>query len=145
MPESLEQLDLLLVQVAKRRKVHPDGIHFQSLRYTATTLAAYVGESVTLRIDPRDIGEIRVFHEERFLCRAICAELAGVTIPLREIIRARNRRKKELRSVLRDRQQTVDTLLAIKRAAVQGTENPQPPKPAPITQPGTTLKRYRNE
>jgi putative transposase len=145
MPESLEQLDLLLVQVAKRRKVHPDGIHFQSLRYTATTLAAYVGESVTLRIDPRDMGEIRVFHEERFLCRAICAELAGETVPLREIIRARNRRKKELRSVLRDRQQTVDTLLAIKRAAVQETEDPQPPTPTPVTQPRTTLKRYRNE
>ncbi len=112
---------------------------------TSTTLAAYVGESVTLRIDPRDMGEVRVFHEERFLCRAICAELAGETVPLREIIRARNRRKKELRSVLRDRQQTVDTLLAIKRADVQEMENPQPPKPTPITQPGTTLKRYRNE
>lgn len=143
MPESLEQLDLLLVQVAKRRKVHPDGIHFQSLRYTATTLAAYVGESVTLRIDPRDVGEVRVFHEERFLCRAICAELAGVTVPLREIIRARNRRRKELRAVLRDRQQTADTLLEMKRAAVQETENLQPP--TPVTQPGTTLKGYRNE
>ena len=91
------------------------------------------------------MGEIRVFHEERFLCRAICAELAGVTVPLREIIRARNRRKKELRSVLRDRQQTVDTLLAIKQAAVRETENPQAPQPTPVTQSGATLKRYRNE
>src|SRR6266446_8970829 len=29
LPESLEQLDLLLLTVAKHRKVHPDGIRFQ--------------------------------------------------------------------------------------------------------------------
>ena len=33
MPDSLEQLDLLLVQVVKARQVRVDGIHFQSLRY----------------------------------------------------------------------------------------------------------------
>ena len=49
MPDSLEQLDLLLIQVAKARQVRVDGIHFQSLRYISTTLAAYVGETVTLR------------------------------------------------------------------------------------------------
>jgi len=32
MPDSLEQLDLLLIQVAKARQVRADGIHFQSLR-----------------------------------------------------------------------------------------------------------------
>src|SRR6266498_1482593 len=144
MPESLEQLDLLLVQVAKRRKVHPDGIHFQSLRYTSTTLAAYVGESVTLRIDPRDMGEVRVFHEERFLCRAICAELAGETVPLREIIRARNRRKRELRSVLRDRQAAVNTLIDLKRGDTEYASSPTPDEPT-TKRPTTPLKRYRNE
>ena len=80
------------------------GIHFQSLRYISTTLAAYVGETVTLRIDPRDMAEIRVFHDDKFLCRAVCAELARETISLRDILRARNRRRRELRGVLRDRQ-----------------------------------------
>lgn len=87
MPESLEQLDLLLIQVAKSRRVHRDGIHFHGLRYISPTLAAYVGESVTLRFDPRDIGEVRVFHDNGFLCRAVSADLAGETVPLREIIR----------------------------------------------------------
>jgi putative transposase len=32
-----------------------------------TTLAADVGETVTLRFDPRDMAEIRVFHEDRVL------------------------------------------------------------------------------
>jgi len=49
------------------------------------TLAAYVGETVLLRYDPRDIAEVRLFHQDKFLCRAICPELAGQTVPLRDI------------------------------------------------------------
>jgi putative transposase len=67
MPESLEELDLLLVMVAKPRMVRRDGVHFQGLCYIDPTLAAYVGESVTIRYDPRDIAEIRVFHHNHFL------------------------------------------------------------------------------
>jgi putative transposase len=67
MPESLEQLDLLLLTVAKPRKIHPDGIRFQGLRYLDPVLAAYVGESVVIRYDPRDLAEIRVLHRDRFL------------------------------------------------------------------------------
>ena len=87
-PRFAEQLDFLLLTVVKARKVHPDGIHFQGLRYVYTTLAAFVGESVMLRYDPRDVAEVRIFHQGRFLCRAICPELAGETIPLREVVRA---------------------------------------------------------
>jgi len=148
MPDSLEQLDLLLIRVAKARQVRIDGIHFQNLRYISTTLAAYVGETVTLRIDPRDVAEIRVFHKEQFLCRAICAELAGATVPLREIISARNRRRRELRGILRDRQTAVDVLLELKsgETAEKTKEKnaPKPVQPAP-KQPTPVLKRYRNE
>lgn len=145
MPDSLEQLDLLLIQVAKSRQVRVDGIHFQSLRYISTTLAAYIGETVTLRIDPRDMAEIRVFHNGKFLCRAVCAELAGETVPLREILRARNRRRRELRGVLKDRQTAVDKLLDLKRG--ETTEKKVDP-PAPTNKPAKrapALKRYRNE
>jgi hypothetical protein len=58
---------------------------------------------VTLRFDPRDMGEIRAFHEDGFLCRAVSAELAGQTVPLREIMRARNRPRRDLRAVIRER------------------------------------------
>ena len=58
------------------------------LRYIDPALAAYVGEDVLLRYDPRDMAEIRVFFNDRFLCRAICQELAGETVPLREIVNA---------------------------------------------------------
>jgi putative transposase len=150
MPDSLEQLDLLLIQVVKARQVRVDGIHFQNLRYISTTLAAYIGETVTLRFDPRDMAEIRVFHQDRFLCQAVCPELAGATVPLREILRARNRRRRELRGVLRDRQSAVDTLLEIKRGEITEKDHAPPAateEPAATKQsaPTPTLKRYRNE
>ena len=64
MPETLEQLDLLFLTVPTARKVHPDGIRFQGLRHIDTPLAAYIGESVVLRYDPRDAAEVRVFYND---------------------------------------------------------------------------------
>jgi putative transposase len=145
-PDSLEQLDLLLIQVVKARQVRPDGIHFQSLRYISTTLAAYVGEKVTLRFDPRDMAEIRVFHEDMFLCRAVCAELAGEAVPLREILRARNRRRRELRGVLEGRRAAVNTLLDLKRGEnIEKDDEPQATPAEPRKHAAPAIKRYWNE
>ena len=72
MPESLERLDLLLLTVPKACRIHQGGIRFMGLRDIDPTLAAYVGEEVVLRHDPRDMAEIRLFYRDRFLCRAIC-------------------------------------------------------------------------
>jgi putative transposase len=83
MLKSLEQLDLLLLTVPKTRRVHPDRIRFSVPRYIEATLAAYVREEIPLRCDPRDVAEVQVFHEGRFLCRSVCQELAGVA-PQRE-------------------------------------------------------------
>ena len=80
---SLEQLDLLLLTVIRPRQVHRDGIRFQSLWYFDPPLTAFVGEAVTIRYDPADIAEIRLYWDDRFLCRAICQELAGETVSLR--------------------------------------------------------------
>ena len=142
MPESLEQLDLLLMQEVRARKVRRDGIHFQGLRYLSLILAAYVGEDVTIRYDPRDMGEIRVFYKDRFLCPAVSAELAGETIPLREIIRVRDQRRRELSSILHDRQRVVDSLLLLKRGEAQKEIHA---KAAVALVSGVRIKRYRNE
>jgi putative transposase len=147
MPDSLEQLKLLLIHVATTRQVRVDGIYFKRLRYMSPTLAAYVGETVTLRYDPRDMAEIRIFLGDRFLCQAVCAELADATVPLREILRARNRRRRELRGVLRDRQAAADTLLQMKRG--EFTEEEDEPSESRSEQPqkrsAPVIKRYRNE
>ena len=53
MPDSIERLDLLLIHEVRTSKVRTDGIHFHTFRYLSLTLAAYVGEEVTIRFDPR--------------------------------------------------------------------------------------------
>ncbi len=140
MPDSLERLDLLLLTVARTRRVQQDGIRFMGMRYIDPTLAAYVGEEVLLRYDPRDVAEIRVFHQGRFLCRAVCQELAGATVPLRDIVSARNRRRRELRQTLVDRQRVVDSLIEAKRWDA-GDKNPVDESPKPVPSP-VKLKRY---
>jgi putative transposase len=86
MPDSLEQLDLLLTQEVRSAKCAVMAFTFRAA-YLSLTLAAYVGEEMTIRFDPRDMGEIRVFYQDQFLCPAVSAELAGETTPLRDIIR----------------------------------------------------------
>ncbi len=146
MPESLEQLDLLLLTVVKPRRVHADGIRFQGMRYIATTLAAYVGEDVLLRYDPRDMAELRVFHNGHFVCRAVCQELAGEVVPLREIVRARERRRRDLRRAIQERKEVVEAFLEVRRGEVTEptTEGTVETTPEP-RQPKRTLKRYANE
>lgn len=55
MPETLEELDGLLLTAPKHGTVQRDGIHFQGQRYFSPTLAPYVGKPVTIRYDPRDV------------------------------------------------------------------------------------------
>ena len=140
LPESLEHLDLLLLTVAKSRRVRPDGIRFQCMRYIDPTLAAYIGQNVTIRYDPRDLAEIRVYHDNTFVCRAVCQELAGQVVGLKEVIRARNRRRKQLQGEVKSRSEVVEQFLAV--------HQPEPPIDCVAnhtSSPTTSLKRYFNE
>ncbi|GGM17180.1 Mu transposase C-terminal domain-containing protein [Nakamurella endophytica] len=110
MPDSIEQLDLLLLTVATPRKIQRDGIHLHGLRYFSLTLAAYVGEPVTIRYDPRDLAEIRVYHQDQFLCRAVAPDIAAASISMQDLQAARNQRRRELRQHLSARRSLVDLL-----------------------------------
>ena len=128
MPDSLEDLDLLLLMVAKSRIVRRDGIRFQGLRYMAPTLAAYVGEPVTIRYDPRDIAEIRVFHRNSFVCRAISSEHAGETITLKDIQAARVKHRKALQTELRQHRKRLSDFLPDTKATPKSAPPPSGPK-----------------
>jgi len=134
-PDSLEQLDLLLVMVAKPRVVHRDGIRFQGLRYLDPTLAAYVGEPVTIRYDPRDLGEIRVFHRNRFLCRAISPEHAGQALTLKDIQAVRAAHRRALRGQLNERRTAVSEYLPTHSADPTPTATAPQPAPGPEQPP----------
>lgn len=144
LPESLEQLDLLLLTIPRSRVVRSDGVHFSGQRYIDSVLSAYVGERVIVRYDPRDIAEIRLFHEGRFLCRAIDPGLAGQVIPLKDIVSARNRQRREVRQQLKERQAVVDQLLVLRQGWTDVDDTADHP-PSPTVPPRVKIKRYRND
>ncbi|MEA3533084.1 Mu transposase C-terminal domain-containing protein [Nocardia beijingensis] len=137
MPDSLEQLDLLLVTAATPRVVHRDGIHFQGLRYLHPTLAAYVRETVTIRYDPRDITALRVFHRNRFLCTAIDPNHSGDTIGLKDIQAARRAYRHRIRQQINERITVVTDYLPAPAPPVR----PEPASPPP----GPRLRAYSEE
>lgn len=133
MPNSLEELDLLLLEIPKNRKVHSDGIHFQGLRYTNPNLSAFVGEPVLIRYTPNDLAEIRVFYKNKFLCNAISPDISNYEINMEDLIFARNKRKKLLKQKI-PVPSSVELLIEEKKYE----EITPPPKKS-------TLKRYYNE
>ena len=147
MPDSLEALDLLLLTMATPRKVQRDGIHCHGLRYFSLTLAAYIGEPVTVRYDPRDLAEIRVYHHDAFLCRAVSPELAAASVSMKDLQAARNQRRRELRQQLTARRSLVDLLTHPDRAPASppgaGTGDTTPTDPG--SPRGRRLKIYRED
>lgn len=109
MPNSLQELDGLLLTVPKNRVVQRDGIHFQGQRYLAPTRAPFVGHTITIRYDPRDISEIRVYDRDTFICTAIDEAHPNLRLSLRDIETASRARRKQLRQAINDRIPAVAT------------------------------------
>ncbi|AMT93047.1 transposase [Brevibacterium linens] len=103
MPETLAELDGLLLTVPKHRTVRRDGIHFQGQRYLSPTLAPLVGKPVTIRYDPRDISEIRVYERDTLICVAIDQTNPNQRLSLREVESARRARRRQLRKDINER------------------------------------------
>lgn len=141
MPDSLEALDLLLLTVRTPRKVQRDGIHLHGLRYFATTLAPYVGEEVAIRYDPRDLAEIRVYHRDEFLCRAVAPEIAAAAISMQDLQAARNERRRELRQHLTARRSLAELLNDPQPARRKTAAAPA----APGAADGLRLKLYQED
>jgi len=129
LPESLEDLDLLLVMHAQPRMVRRDGIRFHGLRYTSPTLAGYVREAVTLRYDPRDLSEVRVFHRDRFLCRAVSEEHAGEAVTLKDIEAARRAHRRALRADINERVARVADYLPARADPLPADRAERPDRP----------------
>ena len=125
LPESLEDLDLLLVLHAKPRMVQRDGIRFEGLRYASPILAGFVRESVTIRYDPRDLSEIRVFHHDSFLCRAVSEEHAGEAVTLKDIEAARRAHRRALRAGIGERLARVADFLPTRSGAAPKAVEPE--------------------
>lgn len=129
--DDLETLDTLLVMVAKPRVIRRDGIHFEGMRFLDPTLAAYVGEPVTIRYDPRDMGEIRVFHRNAFLCRAVNAEHADRSVTLKDVQAARSAHRRNVRLEIKEKRGRVSDLLPAPPHQRSELPKPKPETPLP--------------
>ncbi|MBV8914815.1 MAG: Mu transposase C-terminal domain-containing protein [Acetobacteraceae bacterium] len=65
--------------------------------------SSFCCEAVTIRYDPRDLSELRVFHRNQFLCRAVSDEHAGEALTLKDIEAARRAHRQSLRSTINER------------------------------------------
>jgi putative transposase len=104
---------------------------------------------VTVRYDPRDLAEIRVFHRGTFLCRAVAPELAAQTISLKDLQNARARRRRELRAQLTERRSLAEALTHPVPEAVPA-DAPLTPRtaagpPPPAAPRPRRLKLYRED
>ncbi len=134
MPESLEELDGLLLRVSKHRTVQRDGIHFQGQRYLSPTLAPFVGRTITIRYDPRDLSEIRVYDHDTFVCTAIDEAHPNQRYSLHDIETARRARRRQLRRGINDRIPT----------ATRPQPEP-PPTPPPAQRKRKRLRTYEED
>ena len=133
LPESLQELDGLLLRVSKHRTVQRDGIHFQGQRYLSPTLASFVGRTVTIRYDPRDLSEIRIYDHDTFVCTAIDEAHPNQRYSLHDIETARRARRRQLRRDINDR--------------IPATPRPStdPPTRPPTRRPRKRLKTYEED
>lgn len=139
-PAHPEDLDLLLLIAAATRRVQRDGIQSASTRCVSPVLAAYVGEDVTVCFDPRDVGEIRVYFNDAFLCRAIAPELAADAVSLQQLQSARAQRRRDLKQQLRSRRSLADSLPEDTRyAPVEPPELAADPTQEPLPRHGLRL------
>ena len=105
-----------------------------------------MGEPVTIRYDPRDLAEIRVYHHDQFLCRAVSPEIATVTVSMQDLQAARNQRRRELRQQLTARRSLVELLT--QPCPPTATATADAGKKITTTRPdrpGTRLKLYRED
>lgn len=122
MPDSIEQLDHVLLTVAQTRRVRRDGIRFSGYRYFDVSLSGYIGEEVTIRYDPRDLAQVHVYANDSLICRADCFELTGKKVSLKDVRKARNHEAKVQRERLSELRAVADKYAPIERPSDQAPE-----------------------
>jgi putative transposase len=142
MPDSIEQLDLLLLTVTQTRRVRRDGIRFSGFRYFDVSLSGYIGEDVTIRYDPRDLSQILVYSNNLLVCRASCFELSGRSVSLKEVRQARNHEAKVQKQRLSGLLAIADKYAPLERAADHLVQVRAPIDAPPAEYPKLKIRRF---
>ncbi len=141
---SLEELDILLLMANKPRLVQRDGISFMGFRYMNITLCGYVGESVIIKYDPRDLAEIRVYHNNKYICTAVSQDLESHQISAQDIIKARNKKRKELNKLIKSKTSIIDSITK-PRNTIDNSISIEIKESACTEKTKIKLKKYENE
>ncbi|MGR5992305.1 Mu transposase C-terminal domain-containing protein, partial [Bacillus paranthracis] len=78
----------------------------------------FIGETVEIRYDPRDISEIRIFYNREFLYNAIATTFEGYSVSLKEIESERNKQRRKLSKEL-----TISTQSVIEKIKQEKNSN----------------------
>jgi putative transposase len=104
LPESLDALDLMLMKVEGRRKMHRDGLRVFCQRYTHELLTESIGQEFDIRYDPRDLASIWVYGSGGALvCKADTAGIHPTRKETGELIEKRQSTKKRLKKELAEK------------------------------------------
>ena len=103
-----------------------------TFRYFDLAISKYVKEEVSVRYDPRDMSEIFVYGDGKFVGKAFCRELEGKETSLREIIRERKRCANEVKASVLERQK-------LARASLEATTS------KPIGEPSKSEEMINKE
>jgi putative transposase len=136
---SLESLDVLLMTVPNTRIVQQEGVRIFNLLYWATEFCGLTTKHVTARYDPRDISQVLIYLDDKFVCRATCSEIADKKPALKEFMQARNRYKRELKKDIAD---SVTFAASFPEALRAIPPEPSVIGPVQSTKHSTKLRRY---
>jgi len=138
------ELDLCLMR-RDQRKVYRSGyVQFANLTYQGEHLAAYAGETVILRYDPRDITTVLVYQvkgaKEEFLTRAHAQGWETETLSYREAQALSQRRREAGRAIsnrsmleeVRDRDRRVKQVQRQQRQKPEAVAKAVPMSPPPL-------------
>lgn len=82
-----------------------------------------MGHPITIRYDPRDISEIRVYDHDTFICVAIDEAHPNLRLSLRDVETARRARRRELRKIINERIPTTAARPELRRAPQPARRN----------------------
>lgn len=149
------ELDICLMR-RDRRSVYRNGyLQFANLTYQGEHLAAYAGESVVMRYNPRDITTVFIYQpqdgKEVFVTRAHAQGLETESLSYADAqaisrqIRASGRAisNQSILSEVRDREVAIEKLQHQKRQKKAAAPRPLPETPQPIA--NSACNRQQNE
>lgn len=99
------------MHIDKGRRIQRDGIHFYESAIWLNYLGSFCGRAGNHSLRPQRFGRNKgLFHRWGFLCKAVCQDIADLTISLGELLSARKAVNKALDGQVKDSKHLLKSL-----------------------------------